>query len=86
MAMAAIANGGKLMRPYVVKAVKDQQGRVVKENHPQMVRKVMSPETVKKVTQILESVVKEKAEPALLRRSRDTGLPGKPGLLKKSIP
>ncbi|NTV58924.1 MAG: penicillin-binding protein 2, partial [Deltaproteobacteria bacterium] len=60
MAMGAIANGGKLMRPYVVKAVKDQQGRVVKENHPQVVRKVMSSETVKKVTQILESVVKEK--------------------------
>ncbi|NIR15647.1 MAG: hypothetical protein GWN86_17655, partial [Desulfobacterales bacterium] len=34
VAMAAIANGGRLMRPYVVKAIRDQSGRVVKEMKP----------------------------------------------------
>ena len=86
MAMAAIANGGKLMRPYVVKAVKDQQGRVVKENHPQMVRKVMSPETVKKVTQILESVVKEKGGTGSLAAIKGYRVAGKTGTSQKVDP
>jgi cell division protein FtsI (penicillin-binding protein 3) len=59
VAMAAIANGGKLMRPFVVKAVTDQNGRRVTENHPLVVRRVLSPGTAKKVTQILEGVVRE---------------------------
>lgn len=60
VAMASIANGGKLMRPYVVKAIKDQSGRVLKETHPHMVRRVLSPGTAKRVTKILEGVVSEK--------------------------
>lgn len=57
MAMAAIANGGKLMRPYVIKAVVDESGRVIKETYPKVVRRVMSPRTAKKVAGILEGVV-----------------------------
>ena len=57
MAMAAIANGGKLMRPYVVKAVVDESGKVIKETYPKVVRKVISPRTAKKVAGILEGVV-----------------------------
>ncbi|MCD4718091.1 MAG: transpeptidase family protein [Desulfobacterales bacterium] len=57
MAMAAIANGGKLMRPYVVKAVVDESGRVIKETYPKVVRRVISPRTAKKVAKILEGVV-----------------------------
>ena len=60
MAMAAIANGGKLMRPFVVKAVTDKSGRVVKETFPKMVRRVFAPEITQKVAQILEGVVSEK--------------------------
>jgi len=86
MAMAAIANGGKLMRPYVVKAVKDQQGKVVKENHPQVVRKVMSPETAKKVTQILESVVKEKEGTGRLAAIKGYRVAGKTGTSQKVDP
>jgi cell division protein FtsI (penicillin-binding protein 3) len=60
VAMAAIANGGKLMRPYIVKQVTDQSGRVIKETYPQMVRRVISPATAKRVSKILEEVVSEK--------------------------
>jgi len=59
VAMAAIANGGKLMRPFVVKTVKDQSGRVVKEVKPHEIRRVISPETSRKVVRILEGVVSE---------------------------
>jgi cell division protein FtsI (penicillin-binding protein 3) len=59
MAMAAIANGGKLMRPYVVKAVVDESGRTVRETYPKMVRRVISSRTAQKVARILEGVVSE---------------------------
>ena len=58
-AMAAIANGGKLMRPYVVKAIKDQSGRVVKEMKPRVIRRVISTQTARNVARILEGVVSE---------------------------
>ncbi len=86
MAMGAIANGGKLMRPYLVKAVKDQQGKVVKENHPQVVRKVISPETAKKATQILESVVKEKGGTGTLAAIKGYRVAGKTGTSQKVDP
>jgi cell division protein FtsI (penicillin-binding protein 3) len=60
MAMSAIANRGVLMKPFVVKAVTDQRGRVVQEFRPQVVRRVMSVEAAQKATQILETVVGEK--------------------------
>jgi len=60
MAMSAIANQGVLMKPYVVKAVTDQRGRVVQEVRPQFVRRVMSVDAAQKATQILETVVGEK--------------------------
>ncbi len=59
-AMSVIANGGKLMRPFVVKAITDQSGKVVKEYHPHMVRRVLSQETTRKVTRVLEGVVSER--------------------------
>ena len=59
-AMAAIANGGKLMRPHVVKAMTDQSGRIIKEYHPHLVRRVLSRDTAKKVTEILEGVVSKR--------------------------
>ncbi len=65
VAMAAIANGGTLMRPYVVKAIVDQSGRNVEETKPRVVRRVVSPQTSKKVTQILKKVVTEEGTGSL---------------------
>ncbi len=59
MAMAAIANGGRLMRPYIIKSVKDQRGAVTSENRPKMIRQVISPEIARKVKGVLERVVDE---------------------------
>ncbi len=61
-ALAAIANGGVMMRPYVVKAVmerKDNSLNVLKENRPKAVRRVVSQETAKAVTEILKKVTQE---------------------------
>ncbi|MFO7784058.1 MAG: penicillin-binding protein [Desulfatiglandales bacterium] len=60
MAMGAIANNGSLMRPYVVKEVRDTNGRVVMKNRPQAVRRVCSPDTAGEVKRILSEVVSER--------------------------
>ena len=59
MAFGAVANGGHLMRPYLVKSILDEQGRVVREFHPTLRRTVISFETAKKVRDILEGVTRE---------------------------
>ncbi|MCP4680723.1 MAG: penicillin-binding protein [Desulfobacterales bacterium] len=78
MAMAAIANGGKLMRPYVIKTISDESGNVIKEISPKVVRRVISNETAKKVAGILEDVVSEKgtAAQAHIRGFRVAGKTG----------
>jgi cell division protein FtsI/penicillin-binding protein 2 len=56
-AVAAIANGGVLMRPYIVSEIRDAQGQTLKEVLPHVKRRVISPETARAVTTILEGVV-----------------------------
>ena len=43
MAAAAVANGGYLMKPFVVKRVEDSEGRVLRETKPLVVRRVLEP-------------------------------------------
>jgi len=47
------------MRPYLVKSILDQRGKVVREFHPTVRRDVISSETAKKVRDILEGVTRE---------------------------
>lgn len=56
-AVAALANGGVLMKPYVVSEVRDAQGKSLRQILPQVKRRVVSPETARTVTSILEGVV-----------------------------
>lgn len=56
-AISVLANGGMLMKPYVVSEVRDAQGQLLKQIEPHMKRRVISPETARAVTSILEGVV-----------------------------
>lgn len=56
-AFAAIANGGKLVRPFIVKAVM-KNGGIVQSREPRPVRRVISPYTSRQVTEMLKGVVK----------------------------
>lgn len=56
-AYAAIANGGVLMRPQIVKAVVDRWGNVKRSLRPEIIRRVMSRETAQTLTSFLEGVV-----------------------------
>ena len=59
MAAAAVANGGYLMKPLVVKRIEDVDGNVVREMKPVIVRRVLEPDTVDTLSRILEEVVRE---------------------------
>ncbi|MBI1815923.1 MAG: PASTA domain-containing protein [Deltaproteobacteria bacterium] len=54
---AAIANGGMLLKPYVVQRVVGEDGRVLREQHPEAVGRVISPRTARTLTTLLERVV-----------------------------
>jgi len=55
-ALSAIANGGNLMKPYIVEQILDDNGKVVQKFEPQIVRRVISPEASQKVTKMMETV------------------------------
>ncbi len=56
-ALNAIANGGALMRPRLASRIVGPDGRVVQEFAPQQIRQVISAETARQLSLILESVV-----------------------------
>ncbi len=56
-AACSIANGGKLMKPYVVDSVVDAKGNVVSKTEPQVRRQVISSKTAATVRQMMEAVV-----------------------------
>src|SRR5690606_11028736 len=61
VAISAIANGGTLMKPYLLKEVIDPEtGDVIERTEPQAVRRVVSEETARKVAQYLEQVVADR--------------------------
>lgn len=53
----AIANGGLLMQPYVVRALYDQQGKLIRETQPHVVRRVFSERTAAELRSFLRLVV-----------------------------
>jgi cell division protein FtsI (penicillin-binding protein 3) len=55
-AVAAIANGGLLMRPRLVASEVDPKGQVVERYEPHTVRRVISTETAGRVTAFMEGV------------------------------
>jgi stage V sporulation protein D (sporulation-specific penicillin-binding protein) len=83
-AVAAIANGGKLMQPQIVKAIVDSKGKIVKEFKPKVVRRVISEETSATMRDILKSVVAEGTGKAGYIEGFDVG--GKTGTTEKYMP
>lgn len=55
--LCAIANGGKLLTPYVVSEITDADGNTVSKTQTNVVRQVISEETSKEVCQMMQSVV-----------------------------
>ena len=59
VAMAAIANGGVLLRPFLVEKIVASDGTVVAQHGREEVRRVLRPETARTVSAMLEEVVQK---------------------------
>ena len=58
-AYSAVANGGKLMKPYLIKKVTDAEGNVITSHTPQIIRSVLSPKEAATLTLMLSGVTQE---------------------------
>ncbi len=56
-AVSALANDGLMMKPYVVQAVTDPNGRLLRNIEPQAVRQVVTAETARTVRRIMRTVI-----------------------------
>ncbi|HWX25601.1 MAG TPA: penicillin-binding transpeptidase domain-containing protein, partial [Vicinamibacteria bacterium] len=59
VAASAVANGGYLMRPLIVRRIMDSAGNVGKRYAPLVVRRVLEPQTVDTLTDLLKGVVRD---------------------------
>jgi membrane peptidoglycan carboxypeptidase len=82
-AYAAVANKGVLMKPFLVSQIQDKAGEVLFEQRPQIIRRVISEQTVALLVQAFEGVVERgTAKEAHIQGVR---VAGKTGTSKKVI-
>jgi cell division protein FtsI (penicillin-binding protein 3) len=79
VAYAAIANGGYLVRPYVVKAAYDTAGRPLLTHTPEALHRVISPEIAHTMNRLLQGVVNGPDGTGRLARVGDFVVAGKTG-------
>jgi cell division protein FtsI (penicillin-binding protein 3) len=82
-ATAAIANDGVLMRPFVVQAVTDKNGRLVRRQEPTQVRRAVSSKIAGQVREMMTRVVSEDGSGALAMLDGYTAA-GKTGTAQKA--
>lgn len=79
----AVANGGELMKPYLLDRVRDRDGRTTEKAEPDRQARVMSEETATKVTEMMASVVREGSGTAAALSGIEVA--GKTGTAEKNI-
>ncbi len=83
-AYGAFANGGKLMRPYVVDKIVDDKGNVITENEPIEIRKIAKKRTLEKLLPVFESVLEDSGT-AGWANVEGLSIAGKTGTAKKVV-
>jgi cell division protein FtsI/penicillin-binding protein 2 len=63
-AMCAIANGGKLMTPRIVKSITDSDGKTISTLKPIVLRQIISPQTANQIGTALRGVVSDRGTAA----------------------
>ncbi|MDW7668507.1 MAG: penicillin-binding transpeptidase domain-containing protein [Bacillota bacterium] len=82
-AISAISNGGYLYEPHLVKNLVDQDGNIVMEKKPKLVRRVFSQDTSDKMLEAMKSVVSEGSSRSAYVPGYSVG--GKTGTAQKVI-
>src|SRR5205809_1828908 len=85
VAMAAIANGGKLITPRIVKSITTVDGKTVSALSPVVLRQVISPETATEIGYALRGVVSDRGTAAAAAVPGFT-IAGKTGTAQKVDP
>ena len=85
MAYAAIANGGTLLKPRLIKKIETRDGRVEFRSEKEVIRQVISPQTADTLTSLLVQVVEQgTGRPAHIPGLRVAGKTGTAQVPKKN--
>ena len=92
MAIAAVANGGKLIQPHLALELRNQEGQTVEKVAPKVLREVASPQTMQRMRDLMEYIINapgSKGASELYRLAGKTGTaskidPDKEGYLEDS--
>jgi len=81
-ALGAVANGGELMKPMLVRKITDNNGELVEKFEPKVLRRVISEKTAQQVREAMVKVVSEKGT---AKRAKVEGyvVAGKTGTARK---
>jgi cell division protein FtsI (penicillin-binding protein 3) len=82
-AYAALANGGVMMKPYIFEKELDENGNIVRQNGPQMIRRVVSESTVRTIKDFLVEVVETGTAKNI--KMANLKIAGKTGTSKKFV-
>ncbi len=58
-AVSAVANGGNLMKPYIIDRISDDNGTILQQSYPQIKRRVISQHTAHAIAKMMEGVTDE---------------------------
>lgn len=84
MVYAAIANGGNLMEPMIVKEWRDSEGNLIEKKKPVTIRRVVSESTAATIRRMLVDVVTDgTAKAAASKKLADVEVAGKTGTAEK---
>jgi cell division protein FtsI (penicillin-binding protein 3)/stage V sporulation protein D (sporulation-specific penicillin-binding protein) len=85
VAMAVIANGGKLVTPRIIKSITTPEGKIISSLSPVELRQVISPETAREIGDALRGVVSDRGTAAAAAVPGFT-IAGKTGTAQKVDP
>jgi len=83
-AVSAVANGGILIKPFIVKRIQDKTGETIKEFQPQILGEVVSLQTTLRMKEILQGVVERGT--GRLAKIKGYNVCGKTGTAQKLEP